>query len=118
MAPQERPLPGTRTTERNQLWTSISLAHQRTHLPKKSLAKLSARKAPAGAGNTPETRTTGRLATVANTKPSACSANAHPSAEEQRLAKLEESYRHELMDEDERQELRDRVLALRRRLGL
>ena len=34
------------------------------------------------------------------------------------LTALEESYRHELMDEDERQELRDRVLRLRRRLGL
>jgi hypothetical protein len=37
---------------------------------------------------------------------------------EERLEKLEERYRHELMDEEERQELRDRVLALRRRLGL
>jgi predicted nucleic acid-binding Zn finger protein len=34
------------------------------------------------------------------------------------LARLEESYRHELMDEEQRQELRDRVLRLRRRLGL
>jgi hypothetical protein len=37
---------------------------------------------------------------------------------EERLARLEERYRHELMDDEERQELRDRVLALRRRLGL
>jgi hypothetical protein len=35
-----------------------------------------------------------------------------------RLAKLEGRYRNELMDEDERQELRDRILKLRRRLGL
>jgi hypothetical protein len=34
------------------------------------------------------------------------------------LAALEESYRHELMDEEQRQEVRDRVLRLRRRLGL
>jgi hypothetical protein len=40
-----------------------------------------------------------------------------PSTEEERLARLEERLRHELMDDEERQELRDRVLALRRRLG-
>jgi hypothetical protein len=34
------------------------------------------------------------------------------------LRVLEERLRHELMDDEERQELRDRVLALRRRLGL
>jgi hypothetical protein len=34
------------------------------------------------------------------------------------LARLEERLRHEIMDDEERQELRDRVLALRRRLGL
>jgi hypothetical protein len=33
------------------------------------------------------------------------------------LRSLEERYRHELMDDEERLELRDRVLALRRRLG-
>jgi hypothetical protein len=42
---------------------------------------------------------------------------AHPSTAE-KLAKLEERLAHELMGEEERQELRDRVLALRRRLGL
>jgi hypothetical protein len=40
-----------------------------------------------------------------------------PSEAEKRLEKLEERYRHELMDDEERLELRDRVLALRRRLG-
>jgi hypothetical protein len=35
-----------------------------------------------------------------------------------RLDALEERLAHELMDDDERQELRDRVLRLRRRLGL
>jgi hypothetical protein len=39
-----------------------------------------------------------------------------PTAE--KLAKLEERLAHELMDDEERQELRDRVLRLRRRLGL
>jgi hypothetical protein len=34
------------------------------------------------------------------------------------LAALEESYRHELMDDEERQVLRDRVLRLRREIGL
>jgi hypothetical protein len=34
------------------------------------------------------------------------------------LRVLEDQLRHELMDEDERQELRDRVLRLRRRLGI
>ena len=38
--------------------------------------------------------------------------------EEECLAKQEERYRHELMDDEERQELRDRILRLRRRLGL
>jgi hypothetical protein len=33
------------------------------------------------------------------------------------LERLEERHRHELMDDEERQELRDRVIALRRRLG-
>jgi hypothetical protein len=35
----------------------------------------------------------------------------------ERLAALEERLAHELMDDVERQELRDRVLALRWRLG-
>ena len=34
------------------------------------------------------------------------------------LRLLEERLRHELLEDDERQELRDRVLQLRRRLGL
>jgi hypothetical protein len=34
------------------------------------------------------------------------------------LERLEEKLAHALMDDEERQELRDRVLALRRRLGL
>jgi hypothetical protein len=46
------------------------------------------------------------------------SAPAHPSPEEKRLAKLEERLAHELMDDEERQELRDRVLRLRREIGL
>jgi hypothetical protein len=46
------------------------------------------------------------------------SAPAHPSREEKTLRALEERLAHELMDDEERQELRDRVLALRRRLGL
>ena len=41
-----------------------------------------------------------------------------PSADHERLARLEERYRHEIMDDEERQEIRDRVLGLRRRLGL
>jgi hypothetical protein len=45
------------------------------------------------------------------------SATAHPSTKE-KLAKLEEKYRHELMADEERAELRDRILRLRRRLGL
>jgi hypothetical protein len=45
------------------------------------------------------------------------SAPAHPSPEEKKLATLIERLRHELMEDEERQELRDRVLALRRRLG-
>ena len=45
------------------------------------------------------------------------SAPAHPSTEE-KLAKLEERLAHELMGDEERQELRDRMLRLRRRLGL
>ena len=43
-----------------------------------------------------------------------------PTAKVARLRQLrvlEERLRHELMDDEERQELRDRVLALRRRLG-
>jgi hypothetical protein len=46
------------------------------------------------------------------------SASAHPPTEEKKLAALEERLRHELMDDAERQELRDRVLALRREIGL
>jgi hypothetical protein len=59
------------------------------------------------------------------------SAPAHPSNHEKlpkpddtieahyaSLERLEERYRHELMDDEERQEVRDRVLRLRRRLGL
>ena len=42
---------------------------------------------------------------------------AHPSTAE-KLAKLEERLAHELMDDAERKELRDRVLWLRRKLGL
>jgi hypothetical protein len=48
----------------------------------------------------------------------------HPSTDETveahyaSLERLEERYRHELMPDEERQELRDRVLRLRRRLGL
>jgi hypothetical protein len=45
------------------------------------------------------------------------SAAAHPSTAE-KLAKLEERLAHELLDDAEREELRDRVLRLRRRLGL
>jgi hypothetical protein len=45
------------------------------------------------------------------------SAPAHPSTAE-KLAKLEERLAHELMDDEERQELRDRVLLLRREIGL
>jgi hypothetical protein len=41
-----------------------------------------------------------------------------PSTEEERLAKLEERLAHELMDDAERQELRDRMLRLRRKIGL
>jgi hypothetical protein len=33
------------------------------------------------------------------------------------LERLEERYRHELLSDEERQDLRDRVIALRRRLG-
>jgi hypothetical protein len=36
----------------------------------------------------------------------------------ERLARLEERYRHELLDVEERAALRDRILRLRRRLGL
>jgi len=36
----------------------------------------------------------------------------------EKLAKLEEELAHELLDDAERCELRDRVLRLRRRLGL
>ena len=53
------------------------------------------------------------------TKPSA---DARPGQDrrrtEEKLAELEECYRHALLDVDERLELRDRVLRLRRRLGL
>jgi hypothetical protein len=45
------------------------------------------------------------------------SAPAHPSSAEKVLAALEERLRHELVPDEERQELRDRILALRRRLG-
>jgi hypothetical protein len=45
------------------------------------------------------------------------SATAHPPTN-QKLAKFEERYRHELMDDEERQEIRERILRLRRRLGL
>jgi flagellar basal body-associated protein FliL len=41
-----------------------------------------------------------------------------PTEKVARLRVLEERLRHELMDDEERQELRDRVLRLRRRLGL
>jgi polyhydroxyalkanoate synthesis regulator phasin len=44
--------------------------------------------------------------------------SAEVPAEQDRLEDLEERYRHELMDQDERQELRERILRLRRRLGL
>ena len=46
------------------------------------------------------------------------SAPAHPAPEEKHLARLEERLAHELMGDEERQELRDRVIRLRRRLGL
>ncbi len=46
------------------------------------------------------------------------SAPAHPTTDEKRLAKLEERYRHELAHVAERCELRERILHLRRRLGL
>jgi len=46
------------------------------------------------------------------------SAPAHPSTEEKRLGKLEERYRHELMGDEERLELRERILRLRRHLGI
>jgi hypothetical protein len=39
-------------------------------------------------------------------------------AEKERLETVEERLAYELMDDEERQELRDRVLRLRRRLGL
>ena len=45
------------------------------------------------------------------------SAPAHPATAE-KLAKLEERYRHELMDAEERLKLRERIVRLRRRLGL
>jgi hypothetical protein len=45
------------------------------------------------------------------------SASAHPSPEE-KLARLEERYRHELLDDEERCELLERILRLRRKLGL
>jgi hypothetical protein len=38
--------------------------------------------------------------------------------DQKRLARLEERYRHEDLGSEERQELRDRVVRLRRRLGL
>ena len=37
---------------------------------------------------------------------------------EARLARLEEKYRHELLGEEERLEIRERIVRLRRRLGL
>jgi hypothetical protein len=37
---------------------------------------------------------------------------------EKRLKELEETYRHEILDVEERCELNDRVVRLRRRLGL
>jgi hypothetical protein len=46
------------------------------------------------------------------------SAPAHPTHEHEHLARLEEWLRHELMDADEQCELRDRILRLRRKLGL
>ena len=50
--------------------------------------------------------------------PKSSAPHAHPSTVQKRLAKLEERYRHELLGDEERQELHDRVLHLRRRLGL
>jgi hypothetical protein len=82
--------------------------------PVEKAAACEHKEAPADAGNTPEARTTGRLATVVITDSNDNSAPAHPSTEEN-LAKLEERLRHEIMDDEERQELRDRVLRLRRR---
>jgi hypothetical protein len=41
-----------------------------------------------------------------------------PTEGEARLAKLEERLAHELMDDEERLELRERIVCLRRRLGL
>jgi hypothetical protein len=41
-----------------------------------------------------------------------------PEYEARHLDDLEDQLAHELMDDVERQELRDRVLALRRKLGL
>jgi hypothetical protein len=44
-------------------------------------------------------------------------AKQHEPTEEKKLAALEEDLAHEILEDTERQELRDRVLALRRRLG-
>jgi hypothetical protein len=56
-----------------------------------------------------------RISSMSSTTDS--SAPAHPSTEE-KLRALEDQLAHELMEDDARQELRDRVLKLRRRLGL
>jgi hypothetical protein len=37
---------------------------------------------------------------------------------QRKLRELEDAYRHQLMPDEERMEVRDRVLRLRRRLGL
>jgi hypothetical protein len=62
----------------------------------------------------PGTRTTKErfMATTKDSVP------AHPPTAEKKLAKLEERLAHELMVPEERLELRDRILRLRRKLGL
>jgi hypothetical protein len=46
------------------------------------------------------------------------SASRAPLDPKTRLERLEEKYRHELLPEDERLELRERIVRLRRKLGL
>jgi hypothetical protein len=67
----------------------------------------------------PEARpTANQLAEVRTVDSTKDSAPAHQPTIAKKLAQLEDKYRHELLSEEERQEVRDRVIRLRRKLGL
>jgi hypothetical protein len=77
------------------------------------IIRLSNKDGPAGAGNTPEPGQPNEEAVVQKS-----SASRVPVDPKTRLAKLEEKCRCEFMGEDERLEVYERIVRLRRKLGL